>query len=135
MEFKGHPGLTLIEFLRSKELFSVKYGCDTGNCGSCSVIIDGKVFNSCMILTATLNGKTIETLEYLNLTGEVEDLKERFLDEGAIQCGYCTPGMLISLAVLFREMDQPDEGKIREALAGNLCRCTGYVKQVKAVTE
>lgn len=131
-EFNGHPGLTLMEYLRSIELFSVKYGCDSGTCGSCSVLVDNNVYNSCMLLVESLEGKTVETLEHLNKTGEIDDLKTSFLDSGAIQCGYCSPGMLISLVALFRTNNKPDESLIRDALAGNLCRCTGYVKPVEA---
>ena len=85
-----------------------------------------------MLLVESLEGKTVETLEHLNKTGEIDDLKTSFLDSGAIQCGYCSPGMLISLVALFRTNNKPDESLIRDALAGNLCRCTGYVKPVEA---
>ena len=132
MEYIGHPGLTLMEYLRSIELFSVKYGCDTGSCGSCSVLVDNYVYNSCMLLVESLGGKTVETLEHLDKTGEIDNLKKSFLDKGAIQCGYCSPGMLISLVALCRKNKQPNESEIRETLAGNLCRCTGYVKPVEA---
>ncbi len=123
---------TLFEFLRNSGIKSVKYGCDDGRCGACAVLIDDKAFNSCLILMHTLEGKTIETVESFTKDGELHPLQHKFIEEGAIQCGYCTPGMLISLEALYRENQNPNEDEIKDALAGNLCRCTGYVKPIKA---
>ena len=122
---------TLFEFLRDSGIKSVKYGCDDGRCGACAVLIDDKAFNSCLILMHTLDGKTIETVENFAKGGKLHPLQQKFIDEGAIQCGYCTPGMLISLEALYRENNNPNEDEIKNALAGNLCRCTGYVKPIK----
>ncbi len=127
-----HPGMTLLEFLRERGLYSVKRGCDHGECGACAVLVDDLAMNSCLLLVAALEGCTIETLEGLEGKGKVPALQEAFLEEGAVQCGYCTPGMLISLEALSRRTSKPDETQIRDALAGNLCRCTGYVKPVAA---
>jgi len=126
------PGKNLMEYLRSIGLKSVKYGCDFGECGSCTVLIDNLAKNSCLTLMHSLEGKRVETLEALNLKDGFHPLQKAFLDEGAVQCGYCTPGMIMSLEGLCRENGNPDESDVREALAGNLCRCTGYVKPVKA---
>jgi carbon-monoxide dehydrogenase small subunit len=126
------PGVSLLEYLREHEIYSVKYGCGHGECGSCAVLIDGQAMNACLILMHTLQGKQVETLESLNDQPQQIHLQEAFLEEGAIQCGYCTPGMLISLEALKRQNDSPDDAAIRDALAGNLCRCTGYVKPVRA---
>lgn len=120
------PGLTLLEFLRANGIFSVKHGCDHGECGACAVLMNGKTQNACLILMHTVDGKEVETLEGLSL-------QQRFLEEGAIQCGYCTPGMILSAEALLRENRNPTEDEIRDALAGNLCRCTGYIKPVEAV--
>jgi putative selenate reductase molybdopterin-binding subunit len=126
-------GLSLLEFLRREELFSVKHGCDHGECGACAVLVDGQPHNACLLLLPLLEGRRVETLEHLDATGELEALKAAFLERGAAQCGYCTPGMLIVAAALFREGRPLDEDTVRQALAGTLCRCTGYVKPVQAV--
>lgn len=123
---------TLFDYLRNSGIKSVKYGCDDGRCGACAVLIDNKAFNSCLILMHTLNGKTVETIENFAKNRELHPLQKQFIDEGAIQCGYCTPGMLISLEALNRENQNPNEDEIKDALAGNLCRCTGYVKPILA---
>ncbi|MFQ6610915.1 MAG: (2Fe-2S)-binding protein [Fidelibacterota bacterium] len=129
------PGTTLLEFLRNSELYSVKYGCDDGRCGACSVIIEDCVCNSCLVLVHTLSGKNVLTLEGLNEDELVRNIQDRFLSEGAIQCGYCSPGMILSLAVLLRKNKKPAETEIQEAISGNYCRCTGYVKPIKAMTK
>jgi carbon-monoxide dehydrogenase small subunit len=129
------PGQTLLEYLRSMGIYSVKYGCDHGECGACTVLVDGRALNACLLLMPALENRHVETLEALETDPAFSRLQQIFLDEGAIQCGYCTPGMLISLIALFRENPTPDEEAIREALTGNLCRCTGYVKPVHAARE
>ena len=130
-----HPGQTLLEYLRSTGIYSVKYGCDHGECGSCTVLVDGLAMNACLLLMPAMENRHVETLEALETDPAFSRLQQLFIDEGAIQCGYCTPGMLISLIALFRENPNPDEEAIREALTGNLCRCTGYVKPVRAARE
>jgi len=132
---EDHPGMTLFDHLRNTEFFSVKEGCDHGECGACTVLIDDASYNACLILVQTLEGKSVETLEGLNSKQSIVQLQEAFIAKGAIQCGYCSPGMLVSLEALDRESDLIEEQDIREALAGNLCRCTGYVKPVEAAEE
>ena len=127
------PGQTLLEYLRDNGIFSVKYGCGTGECGTCTVLVDDQAMNACLLLMPALENCRIETLEALEADGTIRELQDRFIDEGAIQCGYCTPGMLLSVAALLRENAKPDTADIRDALNGNLCRCTGYVKPVRAV--
>lgn len=134
IEADVHPGQTLFEFLRDRNIKSVKYGCDHGECGACTVLINDKAFNSCLILMYMVNGKTVETVESLSLDQELNPIQESFLEEGAVQCGYCTPGMIMSVESLLRlNGSELSERDIRDALAGNLCRCTGYVKPVEAV--
>jgi len=130
-----HPGMTLLEYLRREEFYSVKYGCDDGTCGACAVIIDGHTQNACLTLVHSIHGRAVETLEGLNENDLVRSIQDRFLTEGAIQCGYCTPGMILSLAALLRKDATPAEAAIRDALSGNYCRCTGYVKPVKAMLK
>ena len=129
------PGLTLLEYLRGRRLYSLKHGCDQGECGACAVLVDGRAFNACLLLLPMVEGRSVETLEGLEAAGEAGELQERFIAAGAIQCGYCTPGMIISLAALFREKQTPSEAEVRAVLAGNLCRCTGYVKPVDAARQ
>ncbi len=128
-----HPGLTLLEYLRRNDLFGVKYGCDHGECGACTVLINDKSYNACLVLLHTLNNKSVETIESLEKPGKLHPLQTRFIDEGAIQCGYCSPGMILSAAALLRENANPEDSEIKAALAGNLCRCTGYIKPLKAI--
>ena len=130
-----HPGQTLLEYLRRIGIFSVKYGCGTGECGTCAVLVDNQALNACLLLMPALENCRVETLEALEADADLAGLQERFIDEGAIQCGYCTPGMLISLIALLREDPKPDTDAIRDALNGNLCRCTGYVKPVSAAEQ
>jgi aerobic-type carbon monoxide dehydrogenase small subunit (CoxS/CutS family) len=126
-------GETLLDFLRARGVYSVKRGCDHGECGTCTVLIDGKAVNACLILMFTIAGKTVETVEGLTPRDKLHPLQQRFLDAGAIQCGYCTPGMLLAAEALLREHPDPSPAEIRDALSGVLCRCTGYVKPVEAV--
>ncbi len=135
VEAEVEAGQTLLEFLRDHGLFSVKRGCDHGECGACAVLLDDRAVNSCLLLMPLLEGHRVETLEGLGGEEKVRELQESFLDAGAVQCGYCTPGMLISLAALLRENPEPGEEEVRDALAGNLCRCTGYVKPVEAALK
>jgi aerobic-type carbon monoxide dehydrogenase small subunit (CoxS/CutS family) len=129
------PGQTLLDYLRSVELFSVKHGCDHGECGACGVLINDKSVNACLTLMPTVAGKRIETLENFSSHKKISVLQEAFLEAGAVQCGFCTPGMMISLEALDREEHPADEAAVRDALNGNLCRCTGYLKPVKAALD
>ena len=125
---------TLADFLRRDlGLTGTKIGCDTGDCGACSVLLDGALVASCLVLAVEADGKHVLTVEGLAAGAKLHPLQEAFVEEGAIQCGYCTPGMLISAKALLDENPAPTEREVREALGGNLCRCTGYVRIVDAV--
>jgi len=127
-------GRRLIDQLRNThELKSVKEGCGTGECGACTVLVDGKSMCSCILLVPQINGRNIRTLEGI-ITGEIlHPVQEKFIEEGAVQCGYCTPGMIMSAIELLSDNPSPTEDEIRLALSGNLCRCTGYSKIIRAV--
>ena len=132
-EFLIAPGDTLLEVLRREGYKGVKKGCEAGDCGACAVLLDGRAVNSCLVLAAKADGHTVTTVEGLAQDGKLSPLQEAFLDAGAVQCGYCTPGMLIAATDLLRHNPNPSEEEIKEAISGNLCRCTGYVKQVEAI--
>jgi len=124
----------LVHFLRDDlDLTGSHIGCDTGNCGACSVIVDGVLVKSCMILAVQADGSTIETVEGLAENGELNVLQQSFSDHHALQCGYCTPGMLMSATALLRQNRSPSDEEIRRAIQGNICRCTGYVNIVEAI--
>jgi aerobic carbon-monoxide dehydrogenase small subunit len=124
----------LIHFLRDDlDLTGSHIGCDTGNCGACSVLVDGVLVKSCMILAIQADGTKIETVEGLAQDGELTALQQAFSDHHALQCGYCTPGMLMSATALLRANGNPSEEQIRKAIQGNICRCTGYVNIVEAI--
>jgi len=128
------PYWTLLRVLRdSLGLMGTKWGCESGDCGVCSVIMDGKVINSCLVLVMDAAGKDIVTIEGLSQDGNLHPLQKSFVQHGAIQCGYCTPGMIMAAKALLDENPHPTEWEVRMALAGNLCRCTGYVKIVEAI--
>jgi aerobic carbon-monoxide dehydrogenase small subunit len=125
----------LIHFLRDDlDLTGSHVGCDTGNCGACSVILDGALVKSCMLLAVQADGSRIETVEGLATEGELTALQQAFSDHHALQCGYCTPGMLMSATALLRQTPQPSADEIKKGLQGNICRCTGYWNIVDAVT-
>jgi carbon-monoxide dehydrogenase small subunit len=127
---------TLLDLLREGiGLKGTKKGCNSGHCGACTVIMDGRVVNSCLTLAVQADAKEIVTIEGLSLGKKLHPLQEAFIEEGAIQCGFCTPGMIMSAKALLDEIKDPSEKEIREALSGNLCRCTGYVKIVEAVQK
>jgi carbon-monoxide dehydrogenase small subunit len=128
------PEQTLLETLRDTlGIFDVKEGCNEGVCGACTVLLDGRPVSSCLVLTAGVRGRAVTTLRGLERDGGLHPLQEAFVRHGAVQCGFCTPGMLLTaLAFLARE-PRPDRAAIRAALEGNLCRCTGYAKIVDAV--
>jgi aerobic carbon-monoxide dehydrogenase small subunit len=124
----------LIHFLRDDlDLTGSHIGCDTGNCGACSVIVDGVLLKSCMMLAVQADGAEIETVEGLAQDGELNALQQAFSDHHALQCGYCTPGMLMSASALLRENPHPSDDEIRKGIQGNICRCTGYVNIVEAI--
>jgi aerobic carbon-monoxide dehydrogenase small subunit len=128
------PRKLLIHFLRDDlDLTGTHIGCDTGNCGACSVIVDGVLLKSCMMLAVQADGSTIETVEGLAQNGELNLLQQAFSDHHGLQCGYCTPGMLMSVTALLRDNPHPSEDEIRRGIQGNICRCTGYVNIVEAV--
>jgi aerobic-type carbon monoxide dehydrogenase small subunit (CoxS/CutS family) len=129
----------LIHFIRDDiDLTGSHIGCDTGNCGACSVIVDGTLVKSCMMLAVQADGSSIETVEGLADGDELNKLQQSFKDHHALQCGYCTPGMLMSATALLRENAHPSEDEIKKGLQGNICRCTGYwniFEAVKAASE
>lgn len=125
---------TLLEVLRENlELTGTKKSCDEGNCGACTVLLDGKPANSCLLLAVEAQGKEITTIEGLMVDGKLHPLQEAFVTKGAIQCGFCSPGMILSAKALLDENPKPTEEEIRKAIEGNLCRCTGYQKIVEAI--
>ena len=124
----------LIHFIRDDlSLTGSHIGCDTGNCGACSILVDGVLVKSCMMLAVQADGAKIETVEGLASDGELNELQQAFSDHHALQCGYCTPGMLMSATALLRENASPSEEEIRKGIQGNICRCTGYVNIVEAI--
>ena len=128
------PNRTLLEVLREDlNLMGTKEGCDMGACGACTVLLDGNPALSCLTLATDARGKDILTIEGLGQDGELDPLQEAFIDHGAIQCGYCTPGMILSAKVLLRKNPNPTTDEVKEAISGNLCRCTGYTKIVEAI--
>jgi aerobic-type carbon monoxide dehydrogenase small subunit (CoxS/CutS family) len=125
---------TLLEVLREDlGLTGTKHGCELGECGTCTVLVDGRPQLSCLVLPVQVEGAEITTVEGLGSTSELHPLQQAFAELGAAQCGYCTPGMLLAARALLDERPRPSRDEIREALAGNLCRCTGYAKIVEAV--
>ena len=125
-----------MHFLRDDlDLTGTHVGCDTGNCGACSVIVDGTLLKSCMMLAIQADGASIETVEGLGGDGDLHRLQEAFSEHHALQCGYCTPGMLMSAKALLDENPEPTEPEIRRAIQGNICRCTGYVNIVEAIAS
>jgi carbon-monoxide dehydrogenase small subunit len=134
VEFLCEPRQTLLEVLReSLGLTGTKEGCSNGNCGACSVILDGVLVNSCLVLAVEVQGKSVTTIEGIATLGGLHPLQEEFLRQGGVQCGFCTPGMIVAAKSLLDQNSQPSESEIRYWLSGNLCRCTGYDKIVRAV--
>ena len=127
---------TLLEILREDlSITGTKEGCATGDCGACTVLLDGKPVNSCLVLAVEARNREVITVEGLGQGDKFVPLQETFINEGAVQCGFCTPGMLMTAQGLLAENPQPSEQEIRKAIAGNLCRCTGYVRIVRAVQK
>jgi aerobic carbon-monoxide dehydrogenase small subunit len=134
IEYDVEARRLLVHFLRDDlDLTGTHVGCDTGNCGACSVLYNGQLAKSCMLLAIQADGATVETVESLATDGELNALQQSFSDHHALQCGYCTPGMLMSATALLRENPNPSEDEIRKAIQGNICRCTGYVNIVAAI--
>lgn len=126
--------MRLLDFLREElKLTGTKEGCGEGECGACTVIIDGKAVNSCLVLAPEIDGKEVITVEGLERDGRLHPLQESFIEKGAVQCGFCTPGMLMSAKALLDRNPDPSDEEIMEAIEGNLCRCTGYYKIVQAI--
>jgi carbon-monoxide dehydrogenase small subunit len=126
--------MTLLQMLRERlALTGTKNGCEAGECGACTVLLDNEPVNACMVLAAETDGRSVLTVEGLAPDGDLSPLQQAFVDHNAIQCGFCTPGMLMSAYALFQRTRKPSETEIREALVGNLCRCTGYVRIIDAI--
>jgi aerobic-type carbon monoxide dehydrogenase small subunit (CoxS/CutS family) len=124
----------LVDVLRDRlALTGTKYACGMGECGACTVLLDGEPVFACLVLAVDADGRTVTTIEGMGVAGELHALQRAFADLGAVQCGFCTPGMLMSAAALLAERPRPSEDEIRHALSGNLCRCTGYAKIIEAV--
>ena len=130
------PWRTLIDVLRDDlGLTGVKEGCGNGNCGSCTVLLDGEPVNSCLVLIGEVEGREITTIEGLARGAELHPLQKSFIEEGAVQCGFCTPGVILNAKAFMDANPQPTEQEVRMAIAGNLCRCTGYDKIVRAIMK
>ncbi len=133
-EIAIQPWRTLLEVLRGDiGLTGAKRGCDEGDCGACTVILDGKPVASCLVLAVEAQGKDILTIEGLAENGQLHPLQSAFVEHGAIQCGFCTPGMILSAKALLDTNPKPTEEEVRRGISGNLCRCTGYAKIVEAI--
>ena len=133
-EVRIEPWQTLVEVIREEiGLTGTKEACSTGECGSCTVLLDGKPTNSCLVLAIEAQYKDITTIEGLSENGRLHPLQEAFVKHGSIQCGFCTPGMILTAKALLDRNPHPTEAEVKEAISGNLCRCTGYVKIVEAI--
>ncbi|MBX9136110.1 MULTISPECIES: (2Fe-2S)-binding protein [unclassified Clostridium] len=128
------PSLRLIDFLREElKLKGTKEGCGEGECGACTVIVEGKTINSCLMLASSVDGKNVITIEGVSDNNKLHPIQEAFMEVGAVQCGYCTPGMILSAKALLDKNPNANEEEIKSSLSGNLCRCTGYKKIIQAV--
>ncbi len=127
------PGDLLLDVLRREGYWGVKKGCETGECGACAVLVDGQPINSCLMFAAQADGRKLTTIEGVARRDKLDAVQEAFLDHGAVQCGYCTPAMILVTEALLARSPHPSEAEAREALAGVFCRCTGYKKPVEAV--
>lgn len=134
VEAQVKEGLTLLQLLREVfKLTGTKEGCGKGECGACTVIVDGDPVTSCLYAAGKINGKKVETIEGIGTPDALHPIQQAFIDEGAIQCGFCTPGMIMSAKALYDKLEEPSNEDINEAISGNLCRCTGYIKIRKAI--
>lgn len=135
-EITAEPWRLLIDVLRyDLGLTGVKEGCGNGNCGTCTVLLDGEPVNACLVFVGEVKGKEITTIEGLSQQGELHPLQRAFIEEGAVQCGFCTPGIILTAKALLDSDPHPVEEQVRHAIAGNLCRCTGYDKIVRAIIK
>jgi len=135
-EVMVEPRQTLLDALRyDLGLTGTKEGCGDGNCGSCTVLLNGQAVNSCLVFAIEVDGQEITTIEGLSQGGKLHPLQQAFIDEGAVQCGFCTPGMILAGKALLDSNPSPTEAEVRLAVAGNLCRCTGYDKIVRAILK
>ena len=136
VEFLCEPHQSLLEVLRETlGLMGTKEGCNNGNCGSCNVILDGMLVNSCLVLAVEIQGRSITTIEGIATANGLHPLQQKFVEHAALQCGYCTPGFIVASKALLDQNENPNEQEVREWLAGNLCRCTGYDRIVRAVMD
>ena len=127
-------GMTALELIRDRlELKGTKEGCGIGECGACTIIVDGRAVNACLMFAAQLDGREISTVESLDQTGQLHPIQEAFAEQHAVQCGFCTPGLLMSTRALLKEQSNPDRSEIVKAISGNLCRCTGYHSIIAAI--
>lgn len=134
VEVETKPNKRLLDLLRDDlGLTGTKEGCSIGECGACTVVVNGKAVNSCLVLAGEIDGADIITIEGIANNGELHPLQENFLKYGAVQCGFCIPGMILSAYALLSTKRNPDEEEIKEAIAGNLCRCTGYKQIIEAI--
>ncbi len=130
------PRMTLLDVIRDElRLTGAKKGCDLGNCGSCTVLVDGKPILSCLMLAIEAQGKDVVTIEGLARNSQLHPLQQAFIDYSALQCGFCTPGMILSAKALLDSNPQPTEEEVKEAISGNLCRCTGYINIIEAILK
>lgn len=130
------PNVTLLEFLRNNlQLTSPKMGCDEGECGTCTVLLNGEPVNSCLVLAVQVENREVTTLEGLGANGELDVIQQAFLENYGLQCGFCTPGMVLATKSLLDRTPYPSEEQIKEALEGNLCRCTGYRQIIESVLK
>jgi len=135
-ELAVEPNTTLVDLLRYHlGLTGTKKGCDLGDCGACTVLMDGKAVNSCLVLAVQANGRTVQTIEGLETAEGLHPLQQAFVEKGAIQCGFCSSGMILSAKELLDRTPHPQESEIRRAISGNLCRCTGYQKIIEAIKD
>jgi aerobic carbon-monoxide dehydrogenase small subunit len=135
-EVAAEPHRTLVEVIREDlRLAGTKIGCGEGDCGACTVLLDGKAVNSCLVLAAQADGRQITTIEGLAGSRDLHPIQQAFVDHGAIQCGFCTPGMILTAKALLDQKPSPSESEVRAGITGNLCRCTGYQKIVEAILD
>ncbi len=134
-EVAAPANATLLETLRELGYFEVKSGCEKGDCGACAVLVDGEALDSCLVLTWTVAGRAVTTVAGLSRGGAKHPMVEAFENSGAVQCGYCTPGLIVAAQSMLKDTPDPSEDDIRLGLGGNLCRCTGYTKVFDAVRD